>query len=247
MDKYIRTYKKYGFMALFLNARLRHTSNSEIVIKEKGFKYPIFIRTKTSDIHVFNQIFRSREYDLNYKINPQIIIDLGANTGLSSVLFANKFPESKIIAVEPEKSNYEYLLKNTEYYKNITCLNKAIWNETKQLNIIDSGRGEWGFITEEQNPASDLKEFLTISSVSMNDILEMFSIENIDILKIDIEGAEVNLFKDNYNNWISKVKLLIIELHDRWKPGSAKAFFNAMINYDFEFDFHHENVICYLK
>jgi len=53
------------------------------------------------------------------------------------------------------------------------------------------------------------------------------------ILKIDIEGAEKELFKANYKKWIDKVDVLIIELHDRFKPGCSATFYPVIESYDF--------------
>ena len=52
----------------------------------------------------------------------------------------------------------------------------------------------------------------------------------IDILKIDIETSEKQLFSENYSEWLPKVKVIIIELHDRMDAGCAKSFFTAINN-----------------
>ena len=74
-----------------------------------------------------------------------------------------------------------------------------------------------------------------------------FNIPYIDILKMDIEGAEKEIFEFGYANWIPKVKVMIVELHDRYKEGCSKAFFKTMGEYEFSSRIRGENIICDMK
>jgi hypothetical protein len=80
---------------------------------------PLILRRNTSDKHVFRQIFITKDYNIPLKIKPKLIVDAGANVGYSSLWFSRKYPKSKIIAIEPEDSNYEVLIKNTDSNDNI--------------------------------------------------------------------------------------------------------------------------------
>ena len=94
---------------------------------------------------------------------------------------------------------------------------------------MDTGLGNWGFMTEETDQAGED----TIAAISIDEIMNRYNLEHIDICKINIEGAEKELFEKNYDTWLSKTKLISIELHDRMKEGCSKSFFKAMINYNF--------------
>jgi FkbM family methyltransferase len=72
---------------------------------------------------------------------PPVIIDAGANVGLCAVFYANRFPDARIIAIEPEPSNYEMLKKNTAPYPNITTVHAALWKENGPLRLFDTGEG----------------------------------------------------------------------------------------------------------
>jgi len=74
--------------------------------------------------------------------------------------------------------------------------------------------------------------------------MERFQLEEIDLLKIDIEGAEKELFSTNYESWLPKTKVLYIELHDRYRKGTATSFFKAICQYDFSIFLGRENLIC---
>lgn len=87
----------------------------------------------------------------------------------------------------------------------------------------------------------------TVSAISILDIMDFYKIEYIDILKIDIEGSEMELFENNYEGWLSKTKVLIIELHDSKRNGASKSFFKAISNYNFTMIIKEENLIFYLN
>ena len=67
-----------------------------------------------------------------------------------------------------------------------------------------------------------------IKGLKITSTIEDNSILNIDILKFDIEGSERYLFDSNFDEWLPKVRILIIEFHDRLVPCASKAFFNAI-------------------
>jgi FkbM family methyltransferase len=209
-------------------------------LKLPGIVYPIELRSKTSDIQTFYQIFLYKKYDIKFEKPPQIVIDCGANIGLFSILIKNRFPNVKIVCIEPDSENFKLLKKNTSFYSDIHCENYGVWNKNTKLNISDKyDLGDWGKVVEEN--ALNGK----VNSISLNTLTEKFSINRIDVLKIDIETSEKVLFSDNYHEWLPKVKIIIIELHDWLEEGCSKPFFEA-INSCFKkyrFSISQENVI----
>jgi FkbM family methyltransferase len=226
-----------AFHSILINTSIE---TEEIVrVKISYIKKPLQIRVYTDDVLVFWQIFINKDYDFPIKINPKIIIDGGAYTGLSTVFFANKFPEAKIIALEPEWSNYQLLEKNTSDYRVIELCNKAIWNNNSNLKIKDIRQAKSAFMVEE----GSLDEQGSFSAVTIGEILNNSGFDEIDILKLDIEGAEKEVFSHNYEEWLNKVNILIIELHDRMKEGCSEAFFSAIKKYNFNKTFKGENIV----
>src|SRR5215471_7303269 len=212
-------------------------------IKLKNYPYPIHIRRSTSDIFTFFQIFCARNYDLDYGVMPNVIIDCGANVGYASVFLKKRFPDATIIAIEPEPSNFKMLEKNTAHFENVHLLNCGIWNKTAHLEIVDHGYGHWAFETREVEYEKDR----TIEAISIADLMKKFDLAGIDILKIDVEGSEKELFEKNFETWLPATKVIVIELHDKIRKGSAKSFFKALCNYDFILKRKGENIICVLE
>ena len=81
-------------------------------IRRRDVRHPFSIRVRTSDYSCFRQVFVLQEYALDARWQPKTIVDAGANIGLASIYFANAFPSSRIVAVEPERGNFRLLQKN---------------------------------------------------------------------------------------------------------------------------------------
>jgi hypothetical protein len=65
----------------------------------------------------------------------------------------------------------------------------------------------------------------------------------LDVLKLDIEGSEKEVFEKNVEEWLPRTKMLIVEVHDNMRKGASKALFAAISKYDFTFSMHHENLV----
>lgn len=206
--------------------------------------FPIYLRPKSSDLLAFHQVFTFKEYGMNLGFSPRFIVDAGANIGLSAVFFSNKFPSVKIIAIEPERSNFMMLEKNTKGYENILLTKRALSNQPNvNFDVVDKGFGNWGFVTEMQDSKNTKNVIDTVKTITIDEILIEYNLEYLDLLKIDIEGGEKELFESNYENWLPKTKCIIIELHDGITKGSSKSFFNAISKYDFSYFNRGENLL----
>ena len=194
-------------------------------IKAYKLKYNnLIIRKGTTDSKVFKSIFVLGEFKLPIKINPKLIIDAGAYTGLSTLYYSSKYPSAKIIAIEPETSNFRILEKNTKHLSNIRRIKAGLWDRNAFLKIKDRGTGKWGFAVEEVSEPEDLD----VKAVTIEKILKKSGFDRIDILKLDIEGSEKQLFSKNYQLWLNKVNIIVIELHDRIIDGCTESLYSAI-------------------
>jgi len=227
---------------LFLIKRILYRDKI-IEIRVKGYLHPIFLRNNTSDITVFYQIFFEKSYAVDYRIAPKIIIDCGANIGLASIFYKIRFPNSVIYAIEPETSNFNLMLRNTEGSKNIICIKGGIWNKQTNLLIDNDISGNWGFKVNEVNYSNNN----TVSGISIPYLMEQYRFDEIDVLKIDIEGSEKEMFESNFKSWLPKTKVLLIELHDGHRKGATKSFFQAINNYNYSMVRKNENLIFHFE
>lgn len=210
-------------------------------IKLPNIKHRFKIRNTFADMQVYNQIFIDSSYEIDFD-KPNIIIDAGANIGLFAILMANRFPDAKIICIEPDTDNFELLKENVSMYSNVFCENCGLWNKNTKLRVFDKlNSGKWGMIVEE-----DIENG-TVPAISLDFLMEKHNISEIDLLKIDIETSEKQVFSDNYLNWLSSTKTLLVEFHDRVESGCFKAFINAVNNVfsDYDYSVSGENTIIY--
>ncbi|MBR3051744.1 MAG: FkbM family methyltransferase [Selenomonadaceae bacterium] len=196
---------------------------------------------RPNDKPIVDSIFDLQEYLLPIEnFQPKLILDCGGNIGCTAVYFANKYPAAQIYSVEPEKNNFKLLKFNTAFYDNIHPLKSALWDKETFIRVEDKGFGIAGFMTFETT-ADDPDAFKTTTVAKL---LAESSFDEIDLLKIDIEGAEKEVFSaPDVDEWLPKVKVLTIELHDRMKRGCSYEFFKAVSKYKWFFAFRGENLI----
>jgi FkbM family methyltransferase len=188
----------------------------------------VSLRLGSSDIEVFKKIFIDKEYEQPFQSAPHTILDLGANIGLSSVFFANTFPNACVIAVEPDPANFALLQHNVAKLPNVTCVHAAVWPQDGRVRLSDPGLGHWAMrVTQGTDPGFD------VPALSMESLLAMLPSGRADLVKIDIEGAEKELFSEPHA-WLDQVQSMVIELHDRYQPGCSRAFFNAVQSFPHE-------------
>lgn len=190
----------------------------------------VLVRTGTSDVLAYTEIIIKREYDVNLPIKkPKVIIDAGANVGYTSIFMAEKYPESKIISVEPEKRNFEILSRNTKKYNNIKTLNRALWPVKEKVEVGNKESDNWSFRVD-----SATNDGGSVDAVTVREIMKKEDIKKIDIMKVDIEGGEKEVFGQGSCEWISKTRSIIIELHDRKRSGCSEAFYRAVCRCKFD-------------
>jgi FkbM family methyltransferase len=187
----------------------------------------VYLRCGTSDLPCLEKVFRMQEYKSRFPIEPKVIMDVGANIGMATLYYSQLYPKAKIIAIEPESSNYKMLVKNCSNLMNVTLIEGALWSAERPLVIQDPSAEKWMYtVAEVRSPsASGLQE---VRAVTVPGIMKSLGVDHIDILKIDIEGAEYELFNNGAQTWLGAVGQIVIELHDRFRPGCARSFYAAV-------------------
>jgi FkbM family methyltransferase len=182
--------------------------------------YTCTLRLQGSDVWVFNQVICTDEYNyvVKYFIHafqkePYLIVDAGANIGLTTILFKAMLPHSKIISLEPDESNYEMAKTNlhSNSFNNVTIMPCALWPTSTNLEIINDFRDklEWSIRVQESKHGN-------IKSITPKEVVSYLG-GSVDIFKIDIEGGESNIFDAaNDVSWLTNVKIIAVEIHDEY-------------------------------
>jgi FkbM family methyltransferase len=212
-----------------------------MAIRLKGVAHPILLRPGTSDWDVLHQIFVAQDYDsgsdaheksvsdfyeevLNRSEVP-VIVDCGANIGISSVWYAQRYPRARIIAVEPEPENFRILSMNAANYPNVVVVQGGISDRRTRVSLSNAGDAPWAWETKENDAEGDIATF------TIPDLLATIPRSCLMTVKIDIEGSEVELFRSNLD-WSHKAPLIVFEAHDRlfaWR-GTFHAIAAALVH-----------------
>ncbi len=209
-----------------------------VQVRLPGSREPLRLRTGTSDRQAFDHVFYKSYYDIPLPITPRLIIDAGANVGYASVDFAQRYPEAEILAVEPESSNFAVLEENVRPYPNVKPIRAGLWHRDMRLRIRPGNDLHWSFRVE---PAED-SDPNGFDAITLDTLLEMASAPRIDLLKLDIEGSEKEVF-EHAGPWLQQTQVMIIELHDRFRNGCQSALEHALEGQAWDRSQKGENVI----
>jgi FkbM family methyltransferase len=179
---------------------------------------PLTLRRTNSDIFVVRDVFESEDYGFVRKMGlpaNATIVDLGANIGLASLYFASLFPQSNILAVEPDGANCDLLERNCAplIASGRLQLVRGFVGGVDGSAAIDRNDQSWGF---KKGGAAEAGQE-AIPCFTIRTLLTQRPMEKIDLLKCDIEGSELELFSD-CSSWIHLVENLIIEVHPPYSP-----------------------------
>jgi FkbM family methyltransferase len=214
-----RYHRTFGLSGLITVMAYRFSSNQkEIAGHPKGVPFPVYMRLRTSDVSAYEEVLLGGEYEFALPFSPTTIVDVGANIGMASIYFANRYPDAKIVAIEAEKSNFDLLYRNVHPYDNISPIHAALWNRDGEIAVTapnpDRKGDYWAFTTHEGVGTM-------VRAVTMPTLLREAGLSSVDLLKIDIEGAEKEVFESC--EWSQQIRCIMIELHDRLKPGCRDA------------------------
>lgn len=203
----------------------------------------IWLRTCTPDAVVAVSILKRGEFSSLQVPQPvKTIVDGGGYIGASAIFFARTYPDAMIYAIEIEDDNFDLLKCNTAKYKNVKCIKAAVASKSGERTIRDRKTGDWGYtITETTNLNHDTGQ--KINGLTLDELMTQNHLTAIDLLKLDIEGAEKEVFESG-GMWISNTKVIVVELHDRICAGCTAAFKKATENFQ-RFDSCGEKQIAY--
>ena len=170
----------------------------------------IFLRTYNGDIDIFYEIFWKKIYAISPGIfrSAKVIIDLGSNIGLSALYFLSISKPGRIICIEPDPGNFLMLSKNLSLEINagkVSILNAAVMQHDGIVQFQTSRMNYNSKVVAEKADAE-------VASVSMHTLLKMYKLGQVNLLKIDVEGAEEYIFAGD-TSWLQYIENIIIEFH----------------------------------
>jgi FkbM family methyltransferase len=237
-----RQINEYYFHLISFNGFMKQENERDFVAYYPDFGATIKLRKRpSSDLNVFAQIYQYNEYkplveafQVHFPNDKKLnIIDAGSNIGLTSVYLSNYFPGSNFIAIEPDTSNFESVSYNLDAngILNAAKVKGGLWSKNTNLKIVNDFRDQkdWSIRVEETTEDGDLKAF------SIQSLIKEHNFETIDLLKIDIEGSEKEVFTGVGADvsFLAKTKCIAIEIHDEF---NCRTDINEILtNYNFKY------------
>ena len=182
-------------LAYYLFSRFNH-------IKILGMQLSYGSDSKNHYLLILKEIFLNQIYsftkttDLKLKAHPGVIIDVGANIGLSVAYFKNKYPETKLIAIEASPINYLYLENNIKVnnFNNIKLINCFVSNENKIIEFYHDMNKPGGSFGKDfkSKDSPDLIKF----EIRAEKLTNFISGQKNIVIKIDAEGSEYVILSD---------------------------------------------------
>jgi len=158
---------------------------------------------------LIHEIYVKNDYFKFFSINENdTVLDAGANIGLFTILAGKKLNNTgKVIAVEPDDNNFDMLQENIKInnLKNIIPYKKGLWSHETNLEFLIGKRpGEHSLLDNDQFSGNKI----VIECVSLDSLLDTFNLSHFDFIKMDIEGAEIEVVLNS--------KRIIEDIRTKW-------------------------------
>jgi len=210
-------------------------------------------KNDTNSWSTFFEVFikNSYESDLVKFEKDDVVVDLGANIGMFTLFASNKV--KKVYSIEPLPDTYECLVKNTKKLENVITLNKAIYSTEKEMEFIQNEISiSSSFFRKKPN-----SETIKVKTIKFDNMLKEHNISRVNYLKVDIEGAEFDLFEnineDYLQNNIDKIFMEVHIMNDNFKLEHIISKIDKYFHYNIEsenvdtYDIKHYLISCLNK
>lgn len=200
---------KSGFQPIswWLEKRLKHEEDKQI--KELRIsKLKIIYKRPYEVLHTYKELFEDEIYKFAASTSSPLIIDCGANIGLSVLYFKNLYPGTIVFAFEPDPANFALLEQNVakNNLSNVSCRQEAVWIANETLSFASDGTQASQITKDGQQ-----KNAVQVAAIRLADVLKD---NKVDFLKIDIEGAELDVLQD-CEPYLQNVENLFVEYHGK--------------------------------
>lgn len=177
-----------------------------------------FIPDSQAFVSMYRDHFQKEIFRFETSRKSPLVLDCGANIGLVTLYFKSLFPEARIFAFEPDPSNFYALEQNCSHLSDVTILQSAVWTNEGDLQFSPAGPVGGHLSTL---ATGETAESVTVKSIRLWDYLD----EPVDFLKLDIEGAEVDVLADCADR-LENVERMFVEFHSF--AGKPQRFTNLL-------------------
>lgn len=203
----------------------RVLGRKSVRVRLGGSSLPLEIRFNNSDLVLFLGIFLHKDCHLRLGVDPATVLDLGANTGLTAVAFQRQFPHARVIAVEGDRDAFRVCQRNLPNTPLSLSVQRVVaarsgWANAENPDAISMARR---FAESEESSPN------TIQASAVDELLDEFGCEEPILVKMDIEGAEADIFREPAR-WLNRVQAVLVEPHG---AGTAEMIRRTLEDFEF--------------
>lgn len=171
-----------------------------------------------SELEVLRNVFVEEEYRLPGGDPVRTVVDLGSHVGLSVLWFRALYPDARIVAVEPHPETFRRLRRNVGHLPHVELVHAAVGDSDGPRALFASDQS-WAASLRRRPPLDRVQQ---VACRRLDDVLAELGVESVDVLKVDIEGAEHEVLSTFEG--LSRVRTLVCEYHRELNGMDAFAF-----------------------
>jgi FkbM family methyltransferase len=203
--------------------------------KKMGFQVASFdLRTLRQ---LYREIFVRQHYYFHSDRETPLILDCGANLGMASLYFKWLYPAARVVAFEPDPDTFQLLAKNIgSNGLDIRAHNCALWDKDDDLDFFIDEREPGSLLMSAYESRTNGK-CIRVPARRLSSFIE----EQVDFLKIDVEGSEQRILKELVDSGkIASIRQMVVEYHHRiaHHKSSLAEFLGLLEQAGFEYQIH---------
>jgi FkbM family methyltransferase len=204
-----------GATTVLRSKRFGLPGSVRLKVRLGGVVYPIMLKMM-SELDVLREVGVDDEYGSADGIPAETIVDLGANVGLATLRLLASHPGARVVAVEADPALVPRLRRNVAGLP-VTVVHAAVCGASGERVLYTSRSSSW---VNSLSPNGDSRNGVRVPAISFEDLLVTNGIERVDLLKLDVEGAEWEIVGGDVP---ASVEAIVGEAHDA-REGTAQEF-----------------------
>jgi FkbM family methyltransferase len=206
-----------------------------ITLRLRGFSRQATYEVRSFyDLVIINELFVKQEYDRDFNPTPEVIVDLGSNSGASIIFFKLKYPDAQVYGFEPDPHMFTALQKNVRQFGDtVHVANTLVMDTPGRQEFFSNPKGISSSIVERSEQSTQVM----VAAVTLDNILKDIPSDRYILVKFDVEGAEDKVFKASTQ--LHRVDHFIGEFHGDLMPGVSEEQFSS---YFTAHQIHHEPI-----
>jgi FkbM family methyltransferase len=189
----------------------RHTFTIDLRI-DHGRPTTLTLRPFAGDLFVLYEVLAFNAYHIAPTLLPpddvRVIVDCGANVGITSLFLAARYPNATILSVEPHPENFALLEANVGQVPRITPIRACVTGRPQSAIRFTIDQAAWG------NRIATDADGVLVPAITIDELCNKYGLAKIDLLKLDIEGAEEHVLENG--SFLARTELIIVELHGHY-------------------------------